>query len=90
VTGGAPQLLAEVKGGSHLSLSPDGTRILDVASHQTLWISPLSAGTQEQVFSLDDPAVRIDYPSWSPDGRSVVFDRFRPEGGDIWLMEGLE
>jgi Tol biopolymer transport system component len=24
-----------------------------------------------------------------PDGRSVLFDRFRPQGGDIWMMDGL-
>jgi Tol biopolymer transport system component len=34
--------------------------------------------------------VRIDYPVWSPDGRWVMFDRFRPQGGDIWAMSGVE
>jgi Tol biopolymer transport system component len=29
-------------------------------------------------------------PAWSPDGRWVLFDRFRPQGGDIWMMEGFE
>jgi hypothetical protein len=29
-----------------------------------------------------------DYPVWSPDGRWVLFDRFR--GGNIWLLEGVE
>jgi hypothetical protein len=24
------------------------------------------------------------------DGSGVLFDRFRPEGGDIWIAEGLE
>jgi hypothetical protein len=42
------------------------------------------------VFEFDDPDARIDYPVWSPDGRWVLFDRFRPQGGDIWLMENLE
>ncbi len=35
-------------------------------------------------------SARIEYPVWSPDGRSVLFDRFRPQGGDIWMMEGAE
>jgi hypothetical protein len=27
---------------------------------------------------------------WSPDGNWVLFDRVEPQGGDIWLLEGLE
>jgi hypothetical protein len=30
---------------------------------------------------------RIDYPTWSPDGRWVRFDRAAPRGGDLWLLE---
>ena len=26
----------------------------------------------------------------SPDGNWVLFDRFRPQGGDIWAMSGVE
>jgi hypothetical protein len=35
------------------------------------------------VFEFDDADARIDYPVWAPDGRWVLFDRFRPQGGDI-------
>jgi len=42
------------------------------------------------VYEFADPAVRIDYPVWSPDGKWLLFDRFRPEGGDIWVMENFE
>ncbi len=79
-----------VKGGSHISLSPDHSRIMDVVAHKTLWTSPLQGGEPARVFEFDDPDVRIDYPVWSPDGRWVLFDRFRPQGGDIWVMEGFE
>jgi len=24
---------------------------------------------------------------WSPDGRSILFDRFQPHGGDVWAIE---
>ncbi len=37
------------------------------------------------MFEFEDPDVPIDYPVWPPDGRWVLFDRFRPHGGDIWL-----
>ncbi len=88
--GGEPEPLAEVAGGSHVSLAPDGSRIMDVVAHKALWVSPLADGRPEKIFEFDDPDVRIDYPVWSPDGRWVLFDRFRPQGGDIWMMEGLE
>jgi len=27
---------------------------------------------------------------WSPDGKWVLFDRFRPQGGDIWMLKNFE
>ncbi len=90
VDGGEPRPLPEIVGGAHMSFSPDFSKIIDVVGHKTLWVSPLAGGSPEPVFEFDDPDVRIDYPVWSPDGRSLLFDRFRPEGGDVWLMEGME
>jgi Tol biopolymer transport system component len=90
IDGGDPVPLAEVTGGSHMSFSPDYSRIVDVIGHKTLWVSPLREGKPEKVFEFDDPDVRIDYPVWSPDGRWVLFDRFRPQGGDIWMIENFE
>ena len=84
--GGEPEPTAEVQGGAHMSFSPDGSHIMDVVAHKTLWVSPLAGGSPERVFEFDDPGVRIDYPVWSPDGRWVLFDRFLPQGGDVWLM----
>ena len=89
-SGGEPMPLPEVNGGSHLSFSPDGTRIMDVVAHKALWVSPLGGGSPKMIFEFDDPDARIDYPVWSPEGRFVLFDRFRPQGGDIWSIEGLE
>ncbi|MDQ2871148.1 MAG: protein kinase [Acidobacteriota bacterium] len=88
--GGDPEPLPEIAGASHMSFSPDGRRILDVVAHKALWVSPLEGGSPEKVFEFEDADVRIDYPVWSPDGRWVLFDRFRPQGGDIWLMERFE
>lgn len=90
IDGGDPESLAEVVGGSHMSFSPDYSRIMDVIGHKTLWVSPLREGKPEKVFEFDDPDVRIDYPVWSPDGQWVLFDRFRPKGGDIWMIENFE
>ena len=90
VSGGDPQPFAEMRGGSHISFSPDRTRIMDVVGHRVLWVSPVSGGKPEKVYEFPDPDVRIDYPVWSPDGRWVMFDRFRPQGGDIWAISGVE
>ena len=87
---GEPRPVPEVAGGAHMSLSPDQTHVMDVVAHKTLWASPLTGGKPEAVFAFDDPDARIDYPVWSPDGRAVLFDRFRPQGGDVWMMDGVE
>jgi Tol biopolymer transport system component len=90
ISGGEPEPLPEVAGGAHMSLSPDHSRIMDVVGHKTLWVSPLDGGKPEKVYEFPDPDVRIDYPVWSPDGRWILFDRFRPKGGDVWMMENFE
>jgi TolB protein len=87
---GKPRVYCEVAGGSHMSLSPDFSRVMDVIGHKTLWVSTVNSDVPEKVFEFEDPDVRIDYPVWSPDGKWVLFDRFRPQGGDIWLMENIE
>jgi Tol biopolymer transport system component len=85
-----PQPLPDIAGGSHLSLSPDHSLILDVVAHKTLWVSPVEGGEPRKIFEFENPSMRIDYPVWSPDGEWVVFDAFKPQGGDIWLMEDFE
>jgi Tol biopolymer transport system component/serine/threonine protein kinase len=86
-----PKPFAEtMMGGSHMSFSPDRMRIMDVVGHKVLWVSPVNGGKPEKVYEFPDSNVRIDYPVWSPDGKWVMFDRFRPQGGDIWAISGLE
>jgi eukaryotic-like serine/threonine-protein kinase len=88
LSGGDPEPTSEVAGGAHMSLSPDESLIMDVVAHRTLWVSPLSGDAPRRVFEFDDPETRIDYPVWSPDGRWIMFDRFVPHGGDVWMIEG--
>jgi len=83
-------LNSEIVGGSHMSFSPDYSLIMDVVGHKTLWVSPVTTGKPSKVYEFPDGESRIDYPVWSPDGKWVLFDRFRPQGGDIWMLKNFE
>jgi Tol biopolymer transport system component len=64
--------------------------VIDVRGHKAVWVYPLDGAPAEKMFEFADPDVRIDYPVWSPDGRWLLFDRVAPQGGDVWLLEGLD
>ena len=83
-------LNSEIAGGAHMSFSPSYSLIMDVVGHKTLWVSPAATGKPVKVYEFPDGESRIDYPVWAPDGKWVLFDRFRPQGGDIWMVENFE
>ena len=78
--------LPQVGSGGHMSFSPDRSVIMDVRGHKVLWAHPVNGAVPYTIFEFADPDVRIDYPVWSPDGKSVVFDRAEPSGGDLWML----
>ncbi len=82
-------LNSEIAGGSHMSFSPDYSLLMDVVGHKTLSVSPVATGKPVKVYEFPDGETRIDYPVWSPDGKWLLFDRFRPQGGDIWMIQNL-
>ena len=86
--GGTPELVT-TNSGAHISFSPDGAKFIDVTGHKVLWLYGRD-GSAEQLFAFGDPDIRIDYPVWSPDGKWLLFDRFKPDGGDIWIAENVE
>jgi Tol biopolymer transport system component/predicted Ser/Thr protein kinase len=83
-------LNSEIVGGSHMSFSPDFSLLMDVVGHKVLWVSPVASGKPAKIYEFPDGESRIDYPVWSPDGKWVLFDRFRPQGGDIWMLKDFE
>ena len=89
LTGGDPEYFSDIRGGAHISFSPNHSMIMDVIGHKSLWISPVESGDPEKVFEFEDSENRIDYPVWSPDGNWILFDRVKPQGGDIWVIENL-
>jgi serine/threonine-protein kinase len=82
--------LPDVASGAHLSFSPDQSLILDVRGHKSLWVYPLNGGPPRESFAFADPDIRIDYPTWSPDGKWILFDRAAPRGGDLWAIEEIK
>jgi Tol biopolymer transport system component len=89
-SGGEPSYLISPKGGAHTSFSPGFDLIMDVVGHKEMWVSSLTGKAPEKVFEFSDPEIRIDYPVWSPDGKWILFDWVKPQGGDIWLMENID
>ena len=82
--------LPDVASGGHMSWSPDQSLILDVRGHRTLWVYPVDGSPPRRVFEFPDPDVRIDYPTWSHDGRLVLFDRAAAHDGDLWVLDGID
>ena len=60
--------------------SPDGKRLAFSALTQ-LFIMDLPDGKPRQLTTGD---AREFHPSWSPDGKTLVFVNWAPEGGHIW------
>jgi len=69
------------------ALSPDSSRIAFVSSRSgspEIWVSEASGGNARRLTSFGGP--QVGAPSWSPDGRTIVFD-VRPQGhADIFSI----
>ena len=73
VDGGNWRLL--IRGARKPAYSPDGTRIAYVASADSSRLGVFVAGADGSDPRLLDPSAQADWPSWSPDGMKVAFQR---------------
>jgi len=72
---------------SHPRASPvDDDEILVVVDHKNLAVVSFRTGELTFLTHFDDSVTVLDYPSWSPDGRSVFFS-VRRKVGDLFLLE---
>ena len=85
--------LYRLKDINHLSLSPDGSRLLfEVASQDlkqskrstNIWLADLASGAVRQ---LTFSAASDTSPAWSKDGRTISFLSSREGGSQLWLMD---
>ncbi|MDQ1629892.1 MAG: TolB protein [Actinomycetota bacterium] len=90
-TGGTPTQLTHVAAGDHANMhpdySPDGTRIAYVSDAESctpycrnrLWVMDAD-GTHQHL--VDPEGQNVFTPSWSPDGRQIVFADYDAATGD--------
>jgi Tol biopolymer transport system component len=77
--------IAEIRQGTNLAaaLSPDGrTLVVDLLGQ--LWTLPAAGGGAVPV---TPPGEQARQPRFSPDGKRVVYQRFRDGQWDIWLFD---
>src|SRR6476661_6146654 len=80
----APTIDVTVSEGTSMSaaISPDGrTIVMDLQGG--LWTLPASGGAAKRITGVFDDARQ---PTWSPDGRTIVYFSYRDGGYDIWAI----
>lgn len=79
----APELELHKNTNMAAAPSPDGTRIV-FSAHGALWLMPVAGG---EPVRLTEPPLQPAAPVWSPDGQTIAFQNFVPEGRyHIWTI----
>src|SRR5262249_28800575 len=80
----------DTKVGGHMSFSRDGSAFLENWNHEAIYAFPPAGAKPQFVLHLAEANAHVDYPVWSPSGKWVLFDQMTSQGGDLYLVEGLE
>jgi serine/threonine protein kinase len=91
ILGGNPRQLSD-EGWSGV-VSPDGSKIVFLKSAaygesgSEIWIMRSDGSDQRKIVSDPDGSVAFSSPTWSQDGRSIAYDKFRSAGfgNEAWV-----
>ena len=85
LTGAVKDLTVELHEGTNMAAapSPDGQRIV-FSAQGALWVMPIAGGKATRI---TDWTLEPTAPVWSPDGKSIAFQNYAPEGNfHIWTI----
>jgi Tol biopolymer transport system component len=83
--GSTKDLTVELREGTNMAAapSPDGQRIAFTAQG-AVWVMPIGGGTATRI---TDWQIEPTMPVWSPDGKTIAFQNYAPEGNyHIWTV----
>jgi Tol biopolymer transport system component len=86
LVGYTKDLTVELREGTNMAVapSPDGKQLV-FSAQGALWLIPVSGGSATRLTSWDlEPTA----PVWSPDGKTIIFQNYSPEGNfHIWSID---
>ena len=86
LSGSTKDLTVELQEGTNMAAapSPDGQRIV-FSAQGALWMIPAAGGAATR---LTPWTLEPTHPVWSPDGRTIVFQNYAPEGNyHLWAID---
>ncbi|HEX2122075.1 MAG TPA: hypothetical protein VHL59_10575, partial [Thermoanaerobaculia bacterium] len=86
VSGASRQITRGNTDDAHPDVSPDGRSLLFLRNHSELHVMPIEGGPSRIVLKYEGYNRLVEFPAWSPDGKSIVFS-LAEKSGDIFRMQ---